>query len=816
MKFSIAIGRSRRDVRWKNEEWSWSDFLDRIRQTHRTHETYAEYMAAKKPRQDEIKDVGGFVGGRLSGGRRQAAAVVCRQLVVLDIDYSLGNVWEDFKFLYGNAAAIYTTHKHSPETPRYRLVLPLDREVTVDEFIPIARRIAGTIGIELFDPTTYEPSRLMYWPSTSSDGVYEMEHQDGDWISADEVLASYRDWSDISEWPMSQKEQDIHAHNIKKQGDPLEKEGIVGAFCRTFDIDQAIEEYLSDVYEPCGGAEEGRYTYKGGTTSAGLVVYKQDGVPVFAYSHHGTDPSSGKLCNAFDLVRLHKFALLDEDCKEGTPGHKRPSYAAMRALAMKDKEVKYKLGSEKLAEAFADFKDFADTGEVGEVEAFNDEWLKEMDIDRQGKYVNTINNVALILDNDPNLKGCFGKDEFGGKKMVLRNLPWRKAHLYPYVKDTDLQFLCKYLEKIYGITGKGCIVDGFDTHIELKAFHPVKDYLSTLKWDGEPRLETLFVDYLGAEDTEYTRAATRKTFVAGVARIKVPGIKFDTMTVLIGDQGVGKSTLLNKMGKSWFSDSFGDVRTKEAAEQIQGVWLMEVGEMAAMNKADVDAIKLFLAKQDDSYRPAFGREVITRKREGIIIGSGNENQFLRDKTGNRRFWPILCRIGFNTKNIFKGELPEWYVDQVWAEAQELWDAGETLYMDEKNEETARIIQANHEIVDEREGLIAEYLDMPVPDNWNSMDMYQRKNYVSEWKSDELPEANTLLRQRISAAEVWVELFGGHVRDMTSANTKPIHAVLKRIKGWKDVGIQRVNFYGNQRSYARNRLETAGTHFVNNP
>ena len=194
--------------------------------------------------------------------------------------------------IYSCAAVLYSTHKHEPDAPRYRLIIPLDRPVMSDEYQAIARKIAGLLGIENFDPTTFQPERLMYWPSTSKDGEYMFQEQDGKFLCADTVLNSYRDWRDSSEWPVSAKVDKIIQRGMAKQGDPLEKNGIVGAFCRSYTISEVIDEYLPKIYESC--TVDGRFTYKEGSTAAGLVVYDDK----YAYSHHGTDPISGKLCNA--------------------------------------------------------------------------------------------------------------------------------------------------------------------------------------------------------------------------------------------------------------------------------------------------------------------------------------------------------------------------------------------------------------------------------------------------------------------------------------------------------------------------------------
>jgi putative DNA primase/helicase len=316
----IAVGSSRRETRWKNGKITWHSLVEKLSKVHRTHETFAYYQTAPRDTKDKIKDIGGFVGGYLTGGVRKSSAVAYRTVITLDADMASPELWATFQLLYGNAACLYSTHSHSPEKPRYRLVLPLNRHCTPEEYQPIARRIAGDLGIEQFDNTGFQDERLMYWPSCAKDGAFQFESQDGPAVDVDEVLASYTNWRDVSEWPVSERVREMIKHGQKKQGDPLEKKGIVGAFCRTYDIEQAIENFLNDVYEKTDF--EDRYTYTGGSTSGGLIVY--DGK--FAYSHHGTDRISGQLCNSFDLVRLHLFGEQDGAAGGDTPIEKRPSY----------------------------------------------------------------------------------------------------------------------------------------------------------------------------------------------------------------------------------------------------------------------------------------------------------------------------------------------------------------------------------------------------------------------------------------------------------------------------------------------------------
>ena len=317
---TIATGSSRRSASWKTKEMLWSEFVDKLGRVTRTQETQQEYFRMPKEERDNAKDVGGFVGGTLKGGRRKIDAVLQRRLITLDMDSITAgeDPWPTVELILGCAAVLYSTHSHTAKAPRLRLVLPLSRPVSPEEYEAIARRIAGDIGIDMCDDTTYEPHRLMYWASASSDGEFRYEVQDGPWLDADEQLARYADWKDPTQWPVSSRKSGTIRRLADKQGDPTAKDGIVGAFCRTYSVEDAIEAFLPDVYIK---GENGRYTYKGGSTSGGLVIY-EDGR--FAYSHHSTDPTCGKLCNAFDLVRIHMFGKDDEGKPANTAANNLP------------------------------------------------------------------------------------------------------------------------------------------------------------------------------------------------------------------------------------------------------------------------------------------------------------------------------------------------------------------------------------------------------------------------------------------------------------------------------------------------------------
>lgn len=794
----IAVGRSRKETRWKNQEMLWSELAEKLSETHRTVETHAEYMSAKKPRQDEIKDIGGFVGGYLTGGRRLSSAVLHRQLITLDIDFSKAHFWDDLTLCYDNAALLYSTHKHCPESPRLRLLLPLDRPVRPDEYEAISRKVAGVLNIELFDPTTFQPERLMYWPSTSKDGEYIFQLQDGPWLCADEILASYKDWQDSSQWPVSTKVDKLIKRGMAKQGDPLEKPGVVGAFCRTYDIHETIEKYLPDVYEAC--AIENRYSYKEGTTAAGLITYDDK----FAFSHHGSDPVNGKLCNAFDLARIHLFGLKDDDVKEGTPGNKTPSYLAMIDLATQDHAVKKILVSEKIEGAKADFKDVGDGGLMEEDVEENDDWKEKLDVDRKGNIYGTIDNILLILENDSYFKNKMAYDDFEKCEVAIKDLPWRKVDpSNRRLIDKDDSNIRHYLEKTYGISNMTKTRDAMEVLANKATFHPVKDYLNSLQWDGVNRVDSLLVDYQGAEDNEYTRTVIRKMMAAAVARVFKPGVKFDHVLVLVGEQGLKKSSLIATLGKQWFSDSFSTIEGKESFEQLQGVWLVEIAELAGLAKAEVEKIKHFITKRDDRYRVAFGRRVEKFPRQCVFFATTNKLYFLKDPTGDRRYWPVRINYQQPTKDVFK--MDDYEVDQIWAEAVEIYKAGEKLYLPESLAAIAKKVQGIHTEEHPWTGLIQQYLDTKLPVNWNEMNVFERRNYLSG--TDDLQPVGTINRTRVCIHEIWEEAIKG--RDVIDQrNADVIRNIMSRMEGWmEEPKVAKYGRHGAQRKgYKRIEIE----------
>ena len=783
-KINIAIGLSRETKVWKNKKYSWSEFVRRISEVNRTSETFKEYMAAPKQEQLKIKDVGGYVGGYLRKGRRNPENVVNRQLATLDIDFAHLTFWDDFTLFYNNAAILHSTHKHCEESPRFRLIMPLSRECTPDEYVAVSRYIAGTLDIDLFDNTTFETNRLMFWPSVPKDVDYYFEYQDGPWVDVDTILESYEDWTDSSLWPTADRRfKEIH-DAAKKQEDPEHKKGIIGAFCRTYTVDEAIEKFLSDVYTE--SAIEGRYTYKLGTAASGLITY--DGK--FAYSHHGTDPAGNKLCNAFDLVRIHKFSHLDSG--EET---KVKSMRAMDEFVRELPEVKKTIASENLSNAKYDFQE--DLDEEDDLLQDNVDWMTELEVDSKGGYLSTASNINLIFANDSRLKGIFKFNSFDQKRYVFENLPWRKVPKPEPVKNVDYSGVRNYLEVIYGITGTLKIEDALSLEFEKRSFNPVLEYLEKQEWDGTKRIDRLLVDYFGADDNIYTHEAIRKMLVGSVSRIYRPGCKFDLVLTLVGDQGTYKSTFIKTLGKEWFSDTFMTVQGKEALEQIQGSWLIEMAELAGLKKAEVEAVKHFISKQEDTFRPAYAKTPETYKRQCTFWGTTNNKEFLRDPSGNRRFMPIDVNPHLIKKDVRFDLEPE--VDQIWAEAVHLFKKGEPLFLSKEAEKFAKIEQQIHSEQDERQGMVEKYLDTLLPENWDEMDIFERKTFIE----GDLTEEGKIEREYVCIAEIWCECLGKDKKDLNRYASREINDIMRSLGNWEQKKSPR-NFklYGKQKYYER--------------
>lgn len=765
---------------------TWEAFVERVKKPVVDNITLAEYLNLPKDIQVERKDVGGYIGGTFRGNKRKRENLKGRDILTFDLDNL--NSRQDLDKVISTLrdmdikCCVHSTRKHTNDNPRIRVLILLDRTVTGEEYEAIARIIADDIGMEFFDITTFQPARLMFLPSVCSDSNYLFEEIGSKPLDTAKTLLTVSNWKDYGNLPPHPSEVKKSQIRANKQQDPTTKGGLIGAFCRAYSIHDVIDELIPEAYLIAMG-DPNRYTYRKGTTTGGAVVY--DGGK-FMYSNHATDPAGGALLNAFDLVRVHKFGNMDAKCRADTKTENKPSYKAMVEFVAKDSKTRNTINKET----------FAESEGLYEPDGSDKAWLSELKLKKDGSCAGVINNVVLILENDSNFKDKIVYNDFSYRLEVTKSLPWHHGDFTTPQgwTDSDDANLFNYLELYYGIANQVACEKALTIVAHRHTINPVADYLKNLVWDGVPRIETVFTDYLGASDTTYTRAVARVCMTASVARALDGGNKYDYMPILTGVQGIGKSTFLAIIGGDWFTDSLATFDSKTGAELIQGKWIAEVGELAAMNRHESAVIKQFLTRTHDRYRVAYGRRAEDYKRRCVFFGTSNEDEFLKDLTGNRRFLPIECVALQPKKNIWRDLSKE--RDQLWAEAVELYRSGMPLHLTKAEEELAEAVREGFIETPVAAGMIEEFIKEPVPEGWDEMDIQARKLYLA---MPEKEDGNNLRkRECISAIEIWVECLGGDIKKYTKKDAKEINFVLKKLSCGKSQ--KRTKAYGKQRTW----------------
>ena len=788
-KYSIAVGNSCEAKFWSNEEITFDALCQRLLKTKYTSETVEQYKHFNKEERNKAKDNGGFVGGKLKGTKRGVSEVLFRSMLTLDLDKAKVGFIDKFTAESRYLSCLYTTHSHTKEEPRCRVIVPLSRDVTPDEYNAIARLFASQFGIEQFDACSFRIAQLMFYPTTPKDGEFIFKKVEGEILNPDKFLADYPMWHDISTLPLTPDE--LPKNNVqrgRKKKDPTELKGVIGAFCRAYTVQEAIETYLSDVYEPTD--KSNRYSLKSADSKGGLIIYDDK----YAFSHHATDIACGRELNAFQLVMLHLFGSDNNDAVK-----------KMKEVARDDERVRTQL--------------ILDNGEFDEDEINDDsqsespivskakpvkDWISKLSIGIDGAIENTSKNLEIILENDKNLQG-FAYNELSNRVEVIGSVPWDRPKDNRFWREADESQLRLYIDKKYIEFKERNFEVAFNSIVDNRRFHPVRDYLDSLpKWDGVKRVEEVFIKFLSADDNDYTRAITKKTFAACVARAYHPGTKFDSIPVLDGAQGIGKSTLIKYLaGEEFFSDnlSLTDMNDKTAAEKIQGNWLIEIGELSGMKKADIEKVKSFVSTTDDKYRASYGRVVESHPRQCVIFATvnGDGRGYLRDITGNRRFWIVKCNQMLQKR--MWDENDKNYRDQFWSEAKEIYESGEELYLEGSLLDIATDYQNEALEQDERVGIVEQYLNRLLPTNWHEMDLYKRRSFLNG--DDFICEKGTIQRTEVSNAEIWCECFGKSQSDLKSSDSYQLAAIMKQIGGWERTSsIKKQPIYGRQKIYKK--------------
>lgn len=859
IRFSRGSGQNLGKV--ENKALPWAKMIRGFMNPTRTKDTLRQYAKLSDKEQQRLKAIDGFFyRTQVDGERRNRSSGRPSDLITLDFD----NASPEFfaSLIEGRLCGkiewfLHTTRRHTPEKPRFRVLIPTDRPIDNDTYGPVSRIVALRFDPEFkhVDKVSFRPAQMMYLPTLCADSEYVTHRNEGDLIPWMSDLADFEldvgDWRDVANLPKVPGEELRLV--VAKAEVPTEKKGVVGDFCRAYDIHQAIEKFLPDVYELAGdGGAKPRYTYLGGTTSNGAEV-QDDGL--FLYSHHGSDPCSDRLVNAFDMVRIHLFSHLDKDSEKDLPPGKAPSFKEMvQFLADDEPYIQQVMASRyDMAAMFedADVEDSDEPPETDDDDLIGDipkrgvragregsagkparhtpastklralgyappkvgkrrerpakDWHLALERDGQGAILSTSANILSIVQNDVRLHECMEYNEFSG--MTVTRVPLRtRLETVPAFEIEDrvmgdlwgshhTRAVRAVLETGNGPGKLGWGLKVADRDLELaidltarqRPFHPIKDMLARTVWDGVKRAETLLIRYLKVPDNSYFRDIIRLWLIAGVARVMEPGHKFDFVPILEGTTGIRKSTFIRILGCGFFGELTADLHNEQKmVENMMGCFVMELPELSSIKRSDVESVKAAISRTSSIVRLAYDPRPREFKRQVIFMGSTNEAEYLVDRTGNRRWWPVHVQATQIDTDALAAEMP-----QVWAEAVQLYlemreaqPKGDLpLYL--SNPESDRIAKelAGERLQDDEAdamlGTIEDWLTQP----------------LSSSKFDGgAPE----YRKYVCLKQVWNEAIGMD-RIPTRMDSKHLSQALRRL-GWGPVGTIRIEGYGIPKAF----------------
>jgi len=471
---------------------------------------------------------------------------------------------------------------------------------------------------------------------------------------------------------------------------------------------------------------------------------------------------------------------------------------------------------------FSDFPEFEEReSNLVELKAWKKKLIRNQDEEIKAK---SLVNAELILSNDSNLKNTIGYNDFDGSIYLMNNSPWinRKAGRW---EDSFEDALRSYIEENYRVLFESSLLHSAVINIAKKnVFNPVKERIEKVNWDGEPRIENFFIDLLGADNNEYVKEVTKRWIVGSVARIYQPGVKFEIVPMLEGKQGIGKSTAPRLLyGDEYFSDSLESLgQKKDDYMQLQGNVIMEIAELTSMKKTELTKVKSFISAIYDDFRPPYGRNSIKWPRRCVFIGTTNDSEYLKDITGERRFYPIPCK-NEPVKNIFK--VGEDYFLQVLAEAKMLYDNKQMIHFDSVNDEEILKVAAEYQEHAKNEDPVKEqietYLSIEIPDTWDKASNSLKYRYFSDYPCSKdtdyimekfEPFKRFIKMEKVQTSEIMEVVFNKskdeYLRGRTDSEAKKIALTVGNMEGWeKDkvtISGQRLNGYKNKNNEKENR------------
>ena len=819
------------DLTERTLEEIYNGFKNKVK---RTKEKYNEYVNADKNTKLQLKDVGGYIGGETQGNKRTNGIRIRRQLLTLDIDTKLPNILEYLQRNVPYYCIVHSTHSHSPQENRLRLIFPLSREVNEDEYEALGRRIAYSVENAkhetlqgLFDETTFQANRLMFFPSAPIDGEYicelmnlDMSSEEQMIIDVDKVLDSYLDKNDIYEWFKPEKKDDTQIGKSALEGkNPLKAKGLVGAFNRTYTVSQAIEKFLPHIYKK---ERNGRYTFIGGESFGGGITLANDTI---FYSHHGTDPANLYYRNAFDLVRIHKFGSFDtaftpEKELEKDILEKTESFSKMiefcrgipEVIEHSESNIALNQRLEK-QESYVNehFTDENKTKPQETTEANSKSWLVQLDGIKSSS-----SKLDVIFKNDDIIGNLFYFDTFRANICFQHKPFWHRDFVDGQaIQDKDMAHIRVHLDKVYNIRGEKVIDDAVVVEADKIQKNKVLDFFETLKWDGTPRLENFFEEFFKVAPNPFTKAALKHWLVGAVSRIYRAGAPMDLLLIIKGKQGIGKSLFFKKLatidfGKPsdhLYSDTKIDFdKAKDSYEQLEGIWIYEWKELAGMNMSEQESIKAFVDKTEDKFRRSYGRRNVEIKRRVAFGGSTNDTTPLRDRTGNRRFLVLESQLKQNQCLIKDAtKFTQEYRDQMIAEAIQLYKSGFDIFQ-WSEEEMRWWDRSNESNLAENDllGSIQSYLQMKRPQTWYSMSVEEMVRYLDEYdfqnnKTNSSLWSEMLLQptERVCIQEIWKVALRQRDITINRYHRELIVAALEQLGWGLEKTQQRFGVFGHQ-------------------
>lgn len=411
----------------------------------------------------------------------------------------------------------------------------------------------------------------------------------------------------------------------------------------------------------------------------------------------------------------------------------------------------------------------------------------KLDLTPNGRVENSISNIYTVLENDPYLKDRIRYNSFAEVLEPKSGIKWRgnwdDSVIHEFWSDNDTAALNVYIGRTYKISNKSALEDSLTTIGMDNSYHPIREYLDSLIWDGVPRVETFFHKILGSEDTNLNREITKMFFKGSVARPKYPGIKFDYALTLFGEQGLGKSYIFDKLARKWFNDTTIQMGSADSYIANTGSWITEHAEGASSKKADIETMKAFITKREDKVRMPYGRRFSYLKRQGTMVITTNDNVYFKDTTGNRRFPIIEVGVEEIDEDYVVGELTDDFIDQVWAEAVRIYEEDSALkFTEEIKGQLERVVNRYTDWVIPMDELI-NFLKKQISSNWYRLPVETRRNEMGIPPSDEsiFRKYAHVKREYVCVADIVEEYLGRDWKEYKNSNKKGFNQILDQLK-----------------------------------